>query len=67
MNAHSVGAAEKQFLIPNCGPFSEGLAPVWDENQKIGYVDRAGKLVLSPRYDSASPFDGGLARVSIDG
>jgi hypothetical protein len=33
-------------------------------NGKAGYIDRSGKIVLEPKYDGASYFSEGLARVS---
>jgi hypothetical protein len=35
------------------------------ENNKHGYIDRSGKVVIEPRYDEAMPFSEGLARVGI--
>lgn len=34
-------------------------------NGKAGYIDRNGKIVLEPKYDGASYFSEGLARVSV--
>jgi hypothetical protein len=34
---------------------------------KWGYIDRAGKVVIKPQFDSASPFSHGLACVDIGG
>ena len=34
-------------------------------NGKAGYIDRTGKIVLEPKYDGASYFSEGLARVSV--
>ena len=31
---------------------------------KWGYVDNAGKIVIAPRYESASPFSEGLAAIN---
>jgi hypothetical protein len=46
--------------------FSEGLVSV-TQNNKVGFRDKTGKLIIPPRYDDAGPFSGGLAAVSIDG
>ncbi len=46
--------------------FSEGLLPV-EQNGKSGYMDKAGKLVIPPQYDSAAPFSEGLAAVKLEG
>jgi hypothetical protein len=32
-----------------------------------GYVDRAGALVVEPRYSRVEPFARGLAQVEVDG
>lgn len=34
-------------------------------NGKAGYMDRAGKIVLDPKYDGVAYFSEGLARVSV--
>jgi hypothetical protein len=44
--------------------FSEGLASVVAGN-KMGFVDRSGKIVINPQFDLALPFYGGLALVVI--
>ena len=46
--------------------FSEGLVCV-EQNDKFGYMDKAGKQVIPPRYDDAQPFSEGLAAVMIEG
>lgn len=45
------------------GNFKEGLAPVSFKIGKVGYINRAGKLVIPPRYDWASVFENGIATV----
>lgn len=40
------------------------LFPIRDE-RKIGFIDRAGKTVVRPRFDSAGEFSDGLARVTV--
>jgi len=47
------------------GDFSEGLAYVW-KDEKAGYINKSGELVIPCVYDSAYPFFNGLARVLID-
>jgi hypothetical protein len=32
---------------------------------KFGYIDKTGKMVIKPRYDAAGPFEGGVAVVRI--
>jgi len=39
------------------------LFPIRDGN-RIGFIDRSGKVIVSPRFDSAGEFSEGLARVS---
>jgi WG containing repeat len=56
----------------NVGEFSEGLAWVIID-RKLGYIDKTGKVKITPRfYDSPfasgrGDFDGGLAKVCLDG
>ncbi|MCU1236887.1 MAG: Leptospira repeat protein [Candidatus Solibacter sp.] len=52
--------------------FSEGLAVAQPEgpagyHEKYGYIDTAGKMVVEPRFDWASEFSEGMARVTIGG
>lgn len=42
--------------------FSEGLAAAYDSNGKGVYIDKTGKVVLSTKYYSVSPFVEGKAR-----
>jgi hypothetical protein len=35
------------------------------ENDKIGYADTDGKIVIRPQYDCAYPFENGQAKVGI--
>lgn len=46
--------------------FSEGLAAV-SKNDKYGFIDTKGKVVIEPKYDWASSFSNGLAIVSVEG
>ena len=46
--------------------FSEGLAAV-SKNDKYGFVDTKGKVVIEPKYEWASSFSDGLAIVSTEG
>lgn len=45
--------------------FSEGRAVVISANDKYGYIDQTGKLVIQLRFDDADYFSEGLARVNI--
>lgn len=40
------------------------LFPIWQE-RKIGFIDRAGKVRVAPKYDSVDDFADGMARVSV--
>lgn len=46
--------------------FSEGLAAV-SKNDKYGFIDTKGKVVIEPKYEWASSFSDGLAIVSVEG
>lgn len=46
--------------------FSEGLAAV-SKNDKYGFIDTKGKVVIEPKYEWASNFSSGLAIVSVEG
>lgn len=46
--------------------FSEGLASVRTYQNKFGYIDRAGGMIIRPQFDYASAFSEGLASVEID-
>ena len=47
-------------------PFSEGLAAVLSFN-KIGFIDRTGKVVIEPLFRETKGFSEGLAAVKIIG
>jgi hypothetical protein len=46
--------------------FSDGLVSV-EQNNKVGFMDKTGKLIIPPRYEDAGPFSEGLAAVKIGG
>lgn len=46
--------------------FSQNMIPVTHRG-KVGYADRFGKIVISPRYEEAYGFDEGLALIKKDG
>lgn len=46
--------------------FSEGLAAI-SKNDKYGFIDTKGKVLIEPKYDWASSFSNGLAVVSAEG
>ncbi len=45
--------------------FTDGLAGVKIEN-KWGFIDKTGKVVIEPEYESVWPFFDGLAKVQIE-
>jgi hypothetical protein len=46
------------------GKFSEGLAHVLVDD-KWGFINRSGEVVITPKYDGVCPFSEGLACVTI--
>lgn len=49
---------------PAFGRFSEGRAR-FVENEKSGYLDSEGRVIVKPAFDDAMDFSGGRARVAI--
>ena len=47
------------------GSFSEGFAQVW-KNDKTGYINKSGELVIPCMYEYAYTFSNGVARAKID-
>ncbi|ENA9430640.1 WG repeat-containing protein, partial [Campylobacter coli] len=45
--------------------FSEGLAGV-KLNGRWGFIDRSGKFVIKPKFDSIWDFSEGLAKVELN-
>jgi hypothetical protein len=45
--------------------FSEGLAHFRTTDDKYGYIDKTGKVVIAPQYDAVRPFRNGLSAVSV--
>ena len=45
--------------------FKEGLAPVKTEDEKWGFIDAKGRLVIKPQFEDAESFYNGLAKVEI--
>ncbi len=52
--------------IDSLRPFYEGRA-AYQKNGKWGFLDKSGKVLLYPRYESVSDFYQGFARVSHKG
>jgi WG repeat protein len=57
-----------KFFPNSILPFQEGLAAVFevkDKNARAGFIDREGRWVISPQYDDARHFCGGVAPVQV--
>lgn len=54
---------KNQEVVACHATFSDGLLAVEIEDGKCGYVDKSGKVVISPKYNDVAPFDEGLALV----
>ncbi|MDP6358655.1 MAG: WG repeat-containing protein [Planctomycetota bacterium] len=54
---------EGQPAIKNPGP----LFPIDSSNNKMGYIDRRGRVVIKPLFDEAGQFSEGLAPVNVGG
>ncbi len=46
------------------GPYFEGLARV-KTNHKWGFIDTTGNVVIPPKYNEVTNFDGGVAKVRV--
>ena len=44
----------------------KSLFPV-QQDQKWGYIDKTGQMIIAPRFDGAKPFAKGLALVKTGG
>ena len=55
----------RPFVVDN-GPdyFKEGLAPFRIDN-KFGFFDRKGKIIIRSQFDFAFPFHEGLAAICV--
>ncbi|MBI4351261.1 MAG: WG repeat-containing protein, partial [Elusimicrobia bacterium] len=51
--------------LSGAGLFSEKLAPA--KKEKWGFINRAGKFVIGPDYETVRPFSGGLAAFRRNG
>jgi WG containing repeat len=60
-----LGGGDYTISVEEDLPVSEGLMPVI-ANEKMGYADRTGALVIPAEYDEAFGFSGGLA-VAVNG
>ena len=48
------------------GDFSDGMCLIRQKRSKLGYINTAGKVVISPKYTYAHDFSEGKAMVVID-
>lgn len=53
-------------ILDNCFFGEDGLAEV-EIDEKYGYVDKKGNIVIKPQFDYGAPFIDGMAMVEIDG
>ena len=61
---------DTQFVlneIDNVAPFTEGLALFGTEDNKLGYINTSGEIVINTQFELAYPFRGGFARIIQDG
>ncbi len=47
--------------IKACGKIIDGLAPFMDYSDKIGFIDKNGKIVIKAQYDNVQYFHEGIA------
>lgn len=71
LSIHQLAGALNRFNLASwqlgdVSSFSEGRAAIF-ENEKFGYIDKTGELVIPAKYELAFPFANGLARVKFDG
>lgn len=53
----------KPYIYDNGPDYpSDGLSRIIDEQDKVGYIDAKGAMVISPQFDWASPFEEGVAQ-----
>lgn len=57
---------ECELRFDNNGEFRGGLAPVAIDD-KWGYIDMTGKMVIEPKFDTAEEFHYGTALVELNG
>lgn len=56
----------KEIRYEQIRPYSDGLS-AFKQNDKWGYIDLAGKVIISPVYDDCQDFSNGVAAVLISG
>ncbi len=56
---------KNQEVVACANGYSDGLLRVVLEDDKVGYVDDKGKVVIQPKYDRGADFREGLAVVAV--
>jgi len=56
----------KEIRYEQIRPYSDGLS-AFKQNDKWGYIDAAGKVVIKPVYDDCQDFSNGVAAVQLNG
>ena len=59
-------AFEYPYVTNGYDRFSDGLLPV-SVDRKVGFIDKTGRMIIEPQFDSAYPFSDGMARVMVGG
>lgn len=54
---------EQGFFLCNCDRFTEGMAPIMNNKNKWGYVDKNLNIIIAPKYDYVTAFNEGMALV----
>jgi hypothetical protein len=67
INASGHWVVHSRFEYYFFDDFSEGVVPFRKQSSRWGYMDKRGKIVVSPRYDWAGNFSEGIAPVLLDG
>jgi hypothetical protein len=61
-----INMAGKKYTNYFDSDFSEGLLPI-EINNKCGFINKKGQMVIKPKYDRAQSFSEGLAAVFTNG
>ena len=56
----------KEIRYEQIRPYSDGLS-AFKQNDKWGFIDVNGKVVISPVYDDCQDFSNGVAAVKMNG
>ncbi len=56
----------KEIRYEQIRPYSDGLS-AFKQNDKWGYLDVNGKVVVTPAYDDCKDFSNGVAAVNVEG